>query len=553
MNWSKIKLKTRLVITGAMLTIIPLMALSVFVVMQEHRMEDAAAEACQDLALADLDHTAKGIYSLCATLDTMQESFEAQNLPVPPEGMAELRAAVMNTEVGRTGYVYVLDSRGNYVISKGGKRDGENIWNAKDATGRHFIRDICRKGAALRPGEIGEDRYPWKNEGDDEARIKIARIIYYEPWDWVIGVGSYMEEFEAAERNVAAISRENVITLAISACAAAFLAIGIWWLLASGIARTIGSVTLNLDTAAIQVSSAADQIAQTSQQTAESASEQAAGLEELTANLQEISGVIEQNATSASRTNEMTDESESSAKQGVTSLTRMQTAISDIKESSNETAKILKTIDEIAFQTNLLALNAAVEAARAGDAGKGFAVVAEEVRNLAQRSAEAAKNTAALIETSQANAENGVKVTEEVEKIFGNIVESVGEVSKLVHEVTVSSNEQSRNFDQINSTMSQMDTVTQSNAASAEESAASSEELSGQANELQDMVAELYEIVNGAGSRQAHGHTSTCSTAGRSGPAARAVTSHGSSAGTPPEFDMNEDFALDNDTELIKM
>ncbi len=181
-------------------------------------------------------------------------------------------------------------------------------------------------------------------------------------------------------------------------------------------------------------------------------------------------------------------------------MSRMSEAIGEIKRSSDETAKIVKTIDEIAFQTNLLALNAAVEAARAGDAGKGFAVVAEEVRNLAMRSAEAAKDTSALIEGSQKNADNGVTVTEEAAKSLREITDNIQKVAQLVGEVTAASNEQSEGIDQINTAVAQLDKVTQSSAANAEESASASEEMSGQAQELKAAVGTLVALVGGAGS-----------------------------------------------------
>jgi methyl-accepting chemotaxis protein len=185
-------------------------------------------------------------------------------------------------------------------------------------------------------------------------------------------------------------------------------------------------------------------------------------------------------------------------------MKRMTEAIDKIKNSASETAKIIKTIDEIAFQTNLLALNAAVEAARAGEAGKGFAVVAEEVRNLARRSAEAAKNTADLIEGSQKNAEAGVAVTAEVAKNLVGIKDNAGKVATLIAEIAAASKEQSQGIDQVNTAVSEMDKIVQKNAANAEESASASEELTSQAQELSAMVDQLVGIVGGAGEGGQH-------------------------------------------------
>ena len=267
------------------------------------------------------------------------------------------------------------------------------------------------------------------------------------------------------------------------------------------ITRPINGVINNLTQGSEQISSASTQVAQSSQQMAEGASEQASSLEEISSSLEEMASMTRQNADNAKSANEMAAGAREAAEKGSHVMDRMAEAIGKIKTSSDQTAKIVKTIDEIAFQTNLLALNAAVEAARAGDAGKGFAVVAEEVRSLAQRSAEAAKNTASLIEESQKNADGGVRVSTEVGEILKRIFEAAQKVTQLSAEVSTGSLEQAQGIEQINTAVAQMDKVVQGNAANAEESASASETLSAQAHDLSRQVGVLVAIVHGSGRR----------------------------------------------------
>lgn len=252
--------------------------------------------------------------------------------------------------------------------------------------------------------------------------------------------------------------------------------------------KTLDDALTRVALAAEQVSSASDQISAGSQTLSQKAAEQAGSIEEVSSNLTEVAAMSKQNTDNSREARNLSAVAESSVEAGVESMMRLSDAINRIKTSSDSTAKIIKTIDEIAFQTNLLALNAAVEAARAGDAGKGFAVVAEEVRNLAMRSAEAAKNTATLIEESVKNSESGVALNQEVLRNLKEINDQVKKVGAVMAEIAEASEQQTRGIEQANAIINQMSTITQEVAANSQESASGAEELSAQADELKGMV-----------------------------------------------------------------
>jgi methyl-accepting chemotaxis protein len=273
----------------------------------------------------------------------------------------------------------------------------------------------------------------------------------------------------------------------------------------SAMKNNINTLVQNLDEAmgqvsdvVAQVSSASGQISSGAQSLAQGSNEQASSLEEVSSSLEEMSSMTKQNADNTNQAKLLASEAHAAAGEGDAAMKRMAEAINQIKQSADNTAKIVKSIDDIAFQTNLLALNAAVEAARAGEAGKGFAVVAEEVRNLAMRSAEAAKNTANMIEESVKNAEGGVKITEEVMKSLVRIVDRTGKVGGLIADIASASGEQAQGIEQVNTAVAQMNQVTQQNAANSEESASSAAELNNQATELADMVGAFTLSAGGA-------------------------------------------------------
>ncbi|MHC5083336.1 MAG: methyl-accepting chemotaxis protein [Planctomycetota bacterium] len=319
--------------------------------------------------------------------------------------------------------------------------------------------------------------------------------------EMAVSVTSVVENMNQLETTLkdkidAVTARTNIFLLTLM-CGGILIGTALAFVITRSIVKPINQIISDLGEGAAQVSSASTQVSAASQSLAEGATEQAAGLEETSSSLEEMSSMTKQNADNAEQANLLTDETSSSAGEGSQSMGKMSSAIEEIRKSSDETAKIIKVIDEIAFQTNLLALNAAVEAARAGEAGKGFAVVAEEVRNLAIRSAEAAKNTSELIEESVRNSQHGVEISEEVTKVFEDIVGKIEKTSNLVGEIAAASSEQAQGIDQVNTAVSQMDKVTQQNAANAEESASASEELNAQAEQMNFVVERLASLVSG--------------------------------------------------------
>jgi len=277
----------------------------------------------------------------------------------------------------------------------------------------------------------------------------------------------------------------------------------------------INIVMQNLDIALSQVAEAVTQVAGVSgeisngaQNLAEGSNQQACSLEEVSSSLEEMSSMTKQNAENSNQATILATKARTAANDGDASMRRMVDAIRHIKTSSDNSAKIIKTIDEIAFQTDLLAINAAVEAARAGESGKGFAVVAEEVRNLAMRSVNAAKSTTEMIEESVKNADSGVKIAEDVAKSLCQIVTGTGKVGDLIAEIAAASNEQAQGIEQVNIAVAQMNQVTQRNAANSEESASASEELNNQAAELSNLVSEFtLSGYNGNTHRHQNQHT----------------------------------------------
>jgi len=395
--------------------------------------------------------------------------------------MASLgEAYVEPVKIGKKGYAYMYGQDGlmlshpdktlNYKFNMGDTGFGKEMLSTKQGILTHLERGV-EKITAYAPLK--------------EINITVA-------------VTADVEEIKAPIRSIRWIN--TVVSASI------ILLIGlVIFLVAKSITNPIRERVIGLMDAADEVSSGSGQVASASQELAEGASEQAASLEETSSSLEEMASMTKQNAENANQANALMNKTRQVVEQANGSMAHLTASMDEISKASEATSKIIRTIDEIAFQTNLLALNAAVEAARAGEAGAGFAVVADEVRNLAMRAAEAAKNTADLIEGTVKKIKEGSEVVQKTNTEFSEVQTSSARMGELVGEISAASGEQAQGIQQISKAVTEMEKVIQRNSANAEESASASEEMSAQAEQMKQFVAELATMVGGANGRSTIG------------------------------------------------
>jgi methyl-accepting chemotaxis protein len=427
-----------------------------------------------------------------------------------------LRNAILSVRIGETGRAFVLNAegktRGQMVISRDGKRDGENVWETKDAEGRPMYQQMCTLATGLQPGQTGQFKYSMAETPGGVALAQIAQLVYFAPWDWVIGVAVSEDEVFSSVKAIQAqskqavdgvngtqsqaISSSAVLTAVVLGSTAVVGVLLVLWL-TSRVVGPLNRIIAGLGKEADQVSVSSSEVAAASQELASGASQQAASLEETSAALKEMAAMTRRNADQAKEADKLALTARTTAEHGDKTMGSLNDSMKAIEESSLRISKIVKAIEEIAFQTNLLALNAAVEAARAGEHGKGFAVVAEEVRNLAQRAAQAARETAQLIGDSNSRVKEGGGAAEGVGKALAAIASDVSHVSSIIAGITRGTEEQAQGTQQIESAVTQLDSVTQRTAGTAEESASAAEQLSSQAESVKGFVHELVQIVSG--------------------------------------------------------
>lgn len=474
---SKLKLSTRILSTGIIIIVCFTIVFVYLFVRAQNEIYNAKYEQTQRVV-----ESASSIVGYYADL-------AKQSKLTVDEAKKDAMEVLRSIRYGDNDYVYILDENCIMLMHPTSVNlENTDVSETKDTNG---MRIFSKAVEIARNEGSGYFNYYWKKADASQASPKNSYVKLFNEWGWVVVAGVYVDN---VQKDIASLLYVMLTVGIIIVVGGLLLCIFMSRSIYKPILENVGS----LDESAQQVASASEQLSSSSQQLAEGNSEQASSIEETSATLEESASMIQQNSQNTKQAATLAGQTKASADKGSAEMDEMMTSMAEIKKSSDQIAKIIKVIDDIAFQTNILALNAAVEAARAGDAGMGFAVVAEEVRNLAQRSAQAAKDTADIIESNIELSEKGVNVAERVGESLSEITLQAKKVNELMDEIAAASQEQTQGISQITKAITQMEKVTQMNASNAEESAAASEELAAQAENMREVVELLIKLVNGS-------------------------------------------------------
>jgi len=468
---------------------------------------------------ADLTHVSESALSV---VKTFADQAAAGTMPVA-EAQKRAMDAIRNMRYGEDGYFLIINSQPTVLMSIRPELNGKDVSDYKDPNGVYFFREMVN--VVKRDGR-GFIAYSAAKPGATDALPKIGYSLAYQPWDWVISTGLYVDDIDAAFRSTLYQSLGILVILAAALSTVVVL-------LNRGIFRSLGGepsyaaeianqianndltavvkITPNdrssllfsmkrmqeqltqtigtIKTSAESIATATHQIAAGNQNLSQRTEEQAASLEETAASMEQLTSTVTQNADNASQANQLAAQAAEVAEQGSTVVSRVVETMDGINASSDKIADIVGLIEGIAFQTNILALNAAVEAARAGEQGRGFAVVASEVRSLAQRSSAASKEIKELIHDSVERVRAGAGHVQEAGSKMREITREIRRVTDIMGEITAASQEQSKGIGQVSQAVTQMDEVTQQNAALVEQAAAAAGSLESQASDLKAAVS----------------------------------------------------------------